>query len=150
MFRLIVAVRLEPYPINLDAGTSKRVVLTGTSRPGQRLLWTPLNLPPISESVLRNGIIWVQVEGTPEFSLGLGPLPLVFFDVCKQHMRFGQFRIQFQCFTGCDLHLRAELGRATAHKNCAEFCIGGCEADVCRRKRRVSPDGLLETTDTLF
>src|SRR5258707_15351963 len=42
MYRFFVAVGLEQDPPNFDAGNRKRVVLTGTSSPGQRLLWTPL------------------------------------------------------------------------------------------------------------
>ena len=93
VYSLVVAMGLEQNPTDSNAGNRKRVVFTGALSPGQRLLWTPLTEQPISESVLRNGIIWVQVEGAPEFSLGLGPLPLVFLDVCKQNVRFGQFRI---------------------------------------------------------
>src|SRR5260370_38159100 len=93
------------------------------------------------------GVVWVQFEGTPVFSLGVGPVPLFLQHICQENMRFSKVRIEFQRFSGCADCFRARLSRRRAEKNRAKSSICVCQAYIGGSHGRVSLYRPLAITD---
>src|ERR1700756_1145216 len=99
---------------------------------------------------MRRRVVWLQVQGTIVFSLGLRPVPLSLFDFCQQDMGFGKVWIEFQGFWGRANHLQPFIFYGVADKNGAEVPVCVCQANVGGCKRRILPDCFFEIGNTFF
>ncbi len=62
-------------------------------------------------------VIRIQLEGPPEFSFSLGPLPVPLQRDAKQDVCLGKPRIKFQRFAGGIDYLWAYFARGSADEN---------------------------------
>src|SRR5262249_61895906 len=84
------------------------------------------------------------------FGFGIAPPERLLIYVCQPGVCFGKLWIYFQRFLRRADHFRTRFVGRTADKNCAESPVGDCEADVCRRERRVFLYRLFEISNTLL
>src|SRR5262245_15662951 len=92
-------------------------------------------------------IVRLQIKCAPVFSLGLYPLPLLLLHVCQQDVRFGEFRVQFQCLPGSTYDFWTYFTRCSAEEDQAELAVCICQSDVSGRKSLIPSYRLVKVSN---
>ena len=110
----------------------------GTPGPGSASSVCP-GTAAISKSSVRSGVVRVQFEGAPVFSLGLSPLPLFLLVSASRTWASADSGSSSSAFwAGADALLGVHLSGRSADRKSCRVIVRLRQSDISRRKRRVS------------